>query len=88
MTIHARTRRVSAPAWLLPEPSSCPLAGRLGADVDDPQITARVLFTGQGLAAALEGASAAVLRQPKCLRAPRQWGICPTGPNQCTDRPV
>ena len=35
------------PAWqrarLLPGPSSCPVAGSLGADVDDPQITARVL---------------------------------------------
>ena len=27
--------------WLLP--SSCPVAGRLGADVDDPHITPRVL---------------------------------------------
>jgi pimeloyl-ACP methyl ester carboxylesterase len=30
-------------ARLLPGPSSCPVAGRLGADVDDPLITPRVL---------------------------------------------
>jgi len=34
------------PAWqrarLLPGPSSCPVAGRVGADVDDPSIAPRV----------------------------------------------